>query len=41
MIVASRPAATAPLRSKANKVVEVLGFLNDQILEYFDHYPFL
>ncbi len=40
VIVASRPAATAPLRSRANKVVEVLGFLNKQILEYFDHYPF-
>ena len=40
VIVASRPAGTAPLRSKASKVVEVLGFLNNQILEYFDHYPF-
>ena len=41
VMVASRPAAIAKLRHKANKIIEVLGFLNDQILEYFDHYPFL
>ena len=40
VIVASRPAAIAKLRNNADRVVEVLGFLNDQILEYFDHYPF-
>ena len=32
VIVASRPAATAELRSGANKVIEVLGFRNDQML---------
>ena len=40
VIVASRPAATAELRSGANKVIEVLGFRNDQIMEYCDYYPF-
>ena len=40
VIVASRPAAIAKLRNKANKVIEVLGFLKNQILEYFDYYPF-
>ena len=40
VIVASRPAATAKWRSKADKVIEVLGFLKEQILEYFDSYPF-
>ena len=40
VIVASRPAATATWRSKANQVIEVLGFLREQILEYFDSYPF-
>ena len=40
VIVASRPAAAATWRSKANKVIEVLGFLREQILEYFDSYPF-
>ena len=40
VIVASRPAATAKWRSKANKIIEVLGFLKEQILEYFDSYPF-
>ena len=40
VIIASRPAAIANLRNRAHKVIEVLGFLNDQILEYFDHYPF-
>ena len=40
VIVASRPAAIAKCRSKANKIIEVLGFLKEQILEYFDSYPF-
>ena len=40
VIVASCPSALAKLRSKASKVIEVLGFLKDQIFEYFDHYPF-
>ena len=40
VIVASRPAATAKWRSKANKIIKVLGFLKEQILEYFDSYPF-
>ena len=40
VIVASRPAAIAKLRKRANKIMEVLGFLNDQIFEYFDLYPF-
>ena len=40
VIVASRPAAVAKLRHRANKVIEVLGFLKEQILEYFDYYPF-
>ncbi len=40
VIVASRPAAITGLRNKADKVIEVLGFLNDQILEYFDCCPF-
>ena len=40
VIVASRPAATAELRSGANKVIEVLGFRNNQIMEYCDYYPF-
>ena len=40
VIVASRPAALAELRNRADKVIEVLGFQNEQILEYFDHYPF-
>ena len=41
VIVASRPAALAGLRRRANKDIEVLGFQNEQILEYFDHYPFV
>ena len=40
VIVASRPAATAKWRSNADKIIEVLGFLKEQILEYFDNYPF-
>ena len=40
VIVASRPAATAKWRHKATKIIEVLGFLKEQILEYFDIYPF-
>ena len=37
VVVASRPAAVAELRSRADKVIEVLGFPNSQI---FDNYPF-
>ena len=40
VVVASRPAAVAQLRHKANRVVEVVGFLKEQILEYFSCYPF-
>ena len=40
VIVASRPAAVVKLRHRADKVIEVLGFLKEQILEYFDSYPF-
>ena len=40
VVVASRPAAIAMFRDRADRVVEVLGFLSDQILEYFDYYPF-
>ena len=40
VIVSSRPAAIAHLRSRGNKSIEVLGFKRDQIYEYFDHYPF-
>ena len=27
-------------RYRADRIVEILGFLSDQILEYFDYYPF-
>ena len=40
VIVASRPAAIAELRRRADKVIEVLGFPNEQIFEYFDNYRF-
>ena len=40
VVVASRPAAIAELRNRANKVIEILGFPNAQIHEYFDNYPF-
>ena len=40
VIVASRPAAIAELRQRANKVIEVVGFKKEQIFEYFNHYPF-
>ena len=40
VVVASRPAAVAEIRSRADKVIEVLGFPNAQIYEYFDNYPF-
>ena len=41
VIVASRPAAAARIRRRANKVIEVLGFTHEQISEYFDHFPFV
>ncbi len=37
VVVASRPAAIAKLRHRADKIVEVLGFFNEQIIEYLDH----
>ena len=40
VIVASRPAAIAHLRGRATKAIEVLGFEREQIMEYFDYYPF-
>ena len=40
VIVASRPAAVAELRSRAEKIIEVLGFSCTQIYAYFDNYPF-
>ena len=40
VIVASHPAATARLRSRADRVIEVLGFPNKQVFEYFDNYGF-
>ena len=40
VIVASRPAATAKLRSIAAKRVEVLGFLKEQIYQYVENYKF-
>ena len=40
VFVASRPAAIAEFRSKAKKIIEVLGFPNQQIFEYFDSYNF-
>ena len=38
VIVASRPAATAKIRSIATKRVEVLGFLEEQIYQYVETY---
>ena len=38
VIVASRPAATAMLKSVATKRVEVLGFLKEQIYQYVENY---
>ena len=40
VIIASRPAAIAELRQRANYVLEVVGFKKEQIFEYFDFYPF-
>ena len=40
VIVASRPAATAKLRSIATKRVEVLGFLKEEIYQYVKNYKF-
>ena len=40
IIVASRPAAVAEMRGRADGVIEVLGFKREQIHEYFDYYPF-
>lgn len=40
VIVASRPAAAAKFRSVATRQIEVLGFLNKQILDYLESYPF-
>ena len=40
VIIASRPAASAQLRNSADKKVEVIGFLKDQVYEYVENYPF-
>ena len=40
VVVASRPAATAKLRSIATKRVEVLGFLKEEIYQYVKNYKF-
>ena len=40
VIVASRPAATAKLRSIATRQVEVIGFLKQQIDDYIEEYSF-
>ena len=42
VIVASRPVATAKLRDEApvTKRIEVVGFTQQQVIEYIDHFPF-
>ena len=40
VIIASRPAASAQLRNSADKKVEVIGFLKDQVYEYVEKYSF-
>ena len=40
VIIASRPAASAQLRNSADKKVEVIGFLKDQVYEYVENYQF-
>ena len=40
VIVASRPVATAKFRDLATRQIEVLGFIQEQIFEYIDKFPF-
>ena len=40
VITASRPAASAEFRKTADKKIEVIGFLKEQIQEYIAKYPF-
>ena len=40
VITASRPAASAEFRNTADKKIEVIGFLKEQIHEYIAKYPF-
>ena len=40
VITASRPAASAEFRETADKKIEVIGFLKEQIREYVEKYPF-
>ncbi len=40
VMVASRPAAVAQLRSKATACIEVIGFLKKQIYKYIEKYDF-
>ena len=40
VILASRPAALAQIKKKANQVIEVVGFLKEQVLDYFNCYHF-
>ena len=40
VITASRPAASAEFRKTADKKIEVIGFLKEQIREYIEKYPF-
>ena len=40
VITASRPAASAEFRNTADKKIEVIGFLKEQIHEYIEKYPF-
>ena len=40
VITASRPAASAEFRKTADKKIEVIGFLKEQIHEYIEKYPF-
>ena len=41
VIVSSRPFATSELRGKANTVIEVMGFMKEQIFQYVQNYPFI
>ena len=40
VVVASRPSALIRLRQKANKILEIIGFREEQIFEYIEYYPF-
>lgn len=40
VIIASRPVATAELRTEATLSIEVIGFLKEQILDYIEKYNF-